>query len=470
MSVDHFVGRQEAVRRLSALLAGRERTSTKLTVQSIEGPGGIGKTCLFSHVLDTTDLADQNYLTLRIDGNDPAAGSVVRSVARMVDSAKAEAIRGRPPGYYFSSVDRVTKAIETIRSDAVAEFKKRQPNNDGSQETLSRYLDLTIAMGKRLNEVFPATKKYVKASEIERDRKLLEATIPTLVSLREDSARFWERMGLGGSTALRNAIKENALRPIADALVSDLSAILSGYRGQDKKKPTHSKVVGIDRLLLIVDDYEMLQETLGEFLVGHLLPLLRSAEFQSSVIIVGRDQLEVTHPAWDQHFKGNVQKRITLDPLSRPEMDQLVESYGIGSVDEKDRAWRDTQGYPFYVQLWIEEAESGGRSAIMLKRFHDRTTRWMGEREKRWLQHTLFVSEVNIRTLRAMLGNDEEAEDAFRWFEHEGSVRDTVGNSFRVREYLRSRLVDYLRASDPDRCEDLERRARLGGAVPNQQE
>jgi len=125
----------------------------------------------------------------------------------------------------------------------------------------------------------------------------------------------------------------------------------------------------------------------------------------------------------------------------------------LWSPDEKERAWRDTQGYPYCVQLWIEEAEAGGRSAVMLKRFHDRTTRWMGEREKRWLQHVLFLSAVDIPSLQAMLGNETEGEEAFRWFEGEGSVRDTAGSPYRVREYLRSRLVDYLRACDHVRCE-----------------
>jgi hypothetical protein len=92
----------------------------------------------------------------------------------------------------------------------------------------------------------------------------------------------------------------------------------------------------------------------------------------------------------------------------------------------------------------------------MLKRFHDRTTRWMSDREKGWLQHALFLDEVNIRTLRCMIGNEQEAVEAFRWFEREGSVRDTTGSCFRVREYLRSRLMDYLRVSNPDQCKQLQ--------------
>jgi hypothetical protein len=283
-----------------------------------------------------------------------------------------------------------------------------------------------------------------------------------MVSLREEAPWFWERLGLlDRSTALRNAIKENACRPLADALHSDLSAILAGYRSKDQFEATHSKIEGIDRLLLILDDYEMLQKPLGEFLVGYLLPALRSANFESVVMILGRDQLEATHPAWDQHFKPNLLERIALARLLRPETDQLVESYGVRAHDDKERAWRDTQGYPLYVQLWTEEVASGGRSAIMLKRFHDRTTRWLSDREKGWLQHTLFLEEVNIRTLQGMLDDEQQAKEAFKWFKCEGSVRDTISKVFRVREYLRSRLIDYLRISDPDYCEHLQLRAQL---------
>src|ERR1017187_7726323 len=49
--VDHFVGRQDAVARLKDLLTGVQKATGKVTVLSIEGPGGIGKTCLFDHVL-----------------------------------------------------------------------------------------------------------------------------------------------------------------------------------------------------------------------------------------------------------------------------------------------------------------------------------------------------------------------------------------------------------------------------------
>jgi hypothetical protein len=474
MPVDHFVGRQDDISRLVAVLTGEERAGGKLTVQSIEGPGGIGKTCLFDHVLRTTDLGRRNYLTLKIDGtvdgNNPSAKSLVRSIARLVASAEADAIRDRPAGFYFPDVGRVTKAIDQIRDEAAAEFRKRSPDCEEGRAALLRFLDLAVEAGKGVNDAIPITKKYVNVRELEKSKKLLEEMVPTLVSLQQEGAGFLERRTgwFSGARVLRNSIRDNACKTLADALVSDLSAILKRYRPADKGKATHSKVAGIDRLLLIFDDYEKLQETLDEFLTVHLLRSLRSANFESTVILLVRDRLEATHPEWDQHVRPNLIKRIALTPLSRVEMDEMVESFGVRALAEKDRAWRDTEGYPFYVQLWVEEAEAGGRSALMLKRFHDRITRWMSDSQRRWLEHVLFLDAVNIRSLRGMLGSATEAEDAFRWFENDGSVRDIAAQSFRVREYLRSRLVDYLRVCDPDRCEGLEARSRSIGELKNQ--
>ena len=85
----------------------------------------------------------------------------------------------------------------------------------------------------------------------------------------------------------------------------------------------------------------------------------------------------------------------------------------------------------------------------------------MSDREKGWLQHALFLDEVNVGTMQAMLGKEDEGAEAFNWFQGDGSVRDTSAPVFHVREYLRSRLIDYLRICDPARHEQLLERGRL---------
>jgi hypothetical protein len=70
--------------------------------------------------------------------------------------------------------------------------------------------------------------------------------------------------------------------------------------------------------------------------------------------------------------------------------------------------------------------------------------------EKEWLHHVLFLDKVNIRILGNMLGDKYSPEEVQNWFEGEGSIRDTSGKGFRVREYIRSRLIEYISERDPD--------------------
>jgi hypothetical protein len=80
----------------------------------------------------------------------------------------------------------------------------------------------------------------------------------------------------------------------------------------------------------------------------------------------------------------------------------------------------------------------------------------MNEQQKEWLQYALFLDQVNVRTLRHMLGDGKQVREAFSWFKCEGSVRDPKGDFFCVREYIRSRLKEYLYRCDPDRFTELQ--------------
>ncbi len=284
---EHFVGRQDAVTRLQATLAGELRAHGPLTVQSIEGPGGIGKSCLFAHVLAQTDLTDRHFLRLTLDGNDPASDTLTAALARVVDSAEAPALHDKPAGYYFQTVKGVLQTIADIKNQAGNEFLKQHPGDKEGQAALLRFLDQAFNAGKRLNEVSPVTKKRVNFRELEKWRPVLEASLPLLHSLREENARLIERLGLRKATAQRNAIKENACRELADAFISDLAAILAGYRRKDILKASHAKLPDTHQLLLVLDDYEKLQESLEEFLVGYMLPALKTAPFPSLVIVAG---------------------------------------------------------------------------------------------------------------------------------------------------------------------------------------
>lgn len=455
MSTEHFIGRKNAIKQLQDVLLGQKKSGGNLTIQSIEGPGGIGKTSLFDHVFDSVDFKKQNYLILRVDGNSLSTDMVDHAVTTLIDSAKANNPLKNPPRHYFPTVQNVSNNIESIRAEFSDEIKRKSPEKEINY---ARLINLAMSMGETINEISPKTKSYINFEKISPLQPIVNEAMPILESLQEESPSFFERLGIGNSTALRNAIKKDACAEISRAFFSDMSAILSGYQNKDFLKASHSKLHGVDKLLIIIDDYEKLQYPFEAILVNHLLSSLKSAEFESVVFIIGRDQLEATNPAWDQHLKKHLMPRVELTPLSMNEMYEFVEAYGIDKEDEKKRAWKDTHGYPFYVQLWIDEHTSGGRSALMLKRFYDRTTRWMNEQQKCWLKHVLFLNEINVKTLQRMFENKNEANAVFEWFKQEGSIRDTYGTVFRVREYLRSRLIDYLQISDPEYCELLRKK------------
>jgi hypothetical protein len=459
MTAKRFVGRDEAVRRLKSVIVGEIRAEGRLTILSIEGSGGIGKTFLLDHVLGRTDLIGQRYLTCRLSGSDVAASSLVRAVVHLADGAQAPAVRSKPSGFYFPMVHLTAKAIESVRRQAITELQKRLPDQQDAPIYLSRLLDLAFQAGKRLNDISPATRCHLNFAAVE---KTVHDIVPTMKSLVDKSPQIWQRFGFGLGS-LCNAVKENACRPLSDALVGDLSAILHGYRKRHFWRPTPRKIPGVDRLLLILDDYEALQKTIGEFLVGYLVPALREAEFDTTLLVIGRDRLEASSPRWQQQFAANLLERIELSALSRSELDGLVEAYGVDSAEIKERALKDTQGFPYYVELWMQEAEETKGpprrpSALMLQMFHDRTTRWMNDEEKEWLRQILFLDAVHVRSLERMLTKSDMAKTVFTWFERERSVRDVTSDSFRVREFLRSRLVEYIRVCDPDLHDTLKRR------------
>lgn len=459
MGSEHYVGREAAATKLGQVLTGEQhRQGRKLVVQSVEGPGGIGKTALFDYVAGKIDLSSRKFLTIRISGNEDAALSTFRAVRHMIDTAVTAAPLRKPVHHYFAAFHQVEAAYEHIRREAVTELAAE---GGVSADVLLGVLDKAVAVGKPLNDLFPATKSVMDVSALEKkvaeNRDAIARLISGSATLSKEAAGWWSKLGVGGRAATRNAVRENALVPLAEALVKDLTAVLAGYASKDVLKPSPSKVANVDRLLLIVDDYETTQHALGDLLVMHLLPALQKAPFETTAIILGRDQLQATHVSWSQHLEACLTGPLRLDPLARTEMNALLKMHGVTTEAEQNRAWADTLGYPFNVLLWIEEVEGGGRTALMLKRFHDRTTRWMTDEQKRWLYHTLFLPEVDKRSLRQALGDEDEALRANAWFQKEGSVRDPHAPVFRVREYLRSRLEDYVRISDPDQYEALRK-------------
>jgi hypothetical protein len=113
-----------------------------------------------------------------------------------------------------------------------------------------------------------------------------------------------------------------------------------------------------------------------------------------------------------------------------------------------------TQGFPLLLSLAIEDAATDGTSALFLKRFFDRTTRWMSPDERDWFSRTCYLDEVNEDTLRRVFP-EEDIVAVQNWFEGEASIRDPSSPKFRVRPLIREKVISYMEVRSPTRHREL---------------
>jgi len=440
-----YIERVDFTNKLRTLLLAEDNYNGKLRIQSIEGPGGIGKTSLLEHVLGKINLSQRKYLTLSINGNELSKKWIFSAINHMIENAKCDAQLPKPMRSYFTNLASISAIHNELHAETQAEaakLKEGKPDPD----ILEAAFNVATSLGKTINNLSQKSKEYINFEEVEKQKPNIESFLRASKTILKETPSLFERFGIGSRTTQRNAIRENALCPLAGALFKDLSAILSTYDKSENLKPSQSKVKEIDRLLIIIDDYETTKDTLEEFLLNNFFEHLKQATFETVVIILGRDDINNTHSSWDQHFGKFMEPAIKINPLDRSQMDKLVDSLKAITTEDKDRAWNDTRGYPFLVKLWMEELQNGGRNGTSLMRFYKRTTRWMTEEQKKWLNYALLIRKINYESFNRALGNEAEAKRAWEWFKAEGSVRD---QDFNVNEYIRSRLEDYLKLDDP---------------------
>lgn len=264
---------------------------------------------------------------------------------------------------------------------------------------------------------------------------------------------------------LASRVKRDLYGVTADAFVSDLSAALPGQSSKDSFNEAQLPIPGLDRLLLVVDDYEALGATLNDFLIGSLVPRLAEARFATMLIVAGRDDVEDTHPGWGQHCKRYLTDQIRLRSFDAETAAQLMAAEGVAE-SRRAAIYELTQGFPLLLSLAIEEASTDGASALFLKRFFDRTTRWLSRDQREWFTGTCYLDEVNEDTLRLVFP-EEDIGTIQDWFEGEASIRDPSAPTFRVRPLIREKVLSYIEVRSPKRHHELRSRAQAGRATPS---
>jgi hypothetical protein len=447
-----FVGRLDPVRKLRGWLLG-EGVPKPVGLASISGPGGIGKTFLLDHALASADVDERHYLRLRLGGT-----NVRRTLGQLIgrDLLQSCTQLDATGKGYFTQTRRNHEALRAMDVAARAEVNAAVGQNPELRETL---LEL-FRFGVGAQSVVPALKQYVDLTKID------EKKVETVARLLEKARAYQlEKRALGGilpdlvGAGRRNRLRLGLEATLASGLVSDLAAILSAYRREDRTKPMPSKVPGLDRLLLVLDDYESLDATLTTFLADHLVPRLSRASFESLVVVLGRDRLSDTHAVWKQRHELRFAGELRLAPWTREEAETFVRAQGITHEMAIARILDDTAGYPYLLAGEVAAELDGGGTALGLKNFYERTTRWMTPAQKEWLVPLAFLDEVNEETIARMLP-DEDAARVLAWFKGEASVRSPSASHWEVLPILRSRICAYCKMDSPRRYRELEERAR----------
>lgn len=447
--------------RLRTIITGHREG---LAICGISGAGGIGKSYLVEHVLSSLEPAKAGWLSLRIDAaQEQARGDFFALVDGQL-ARRSLAPPADPRVDYFPATRRVAAAHRALVARVTKELESQ-----GAPEELKRQAVAILKAGAFLNKTLPKTRKYVDVAKINLDPDAVHDgvdaawdTINTLNTLRDSEWLQVVRDRLGMNLASR--LKRDLYGVTADAVVSDLSAALQGQSSTDSSNEARLAIPGLDRLLLVVDDYEALEATLSDFLIGSLIPRLAEARFATMLIVAGRDDLEDTHPGWGQHCKRYLTDQRRLRPFDAETATQLMAAEG---VPEGRRAaiYDLTQGFPFLLALAIEEAADGA-SALFLKKFFDRTTRWMSSEEREWFTGTCYLDEVNEDTLRLVFP-EEDIGVVQDWFEGEASIRDPTAPIFRVRPLIREKVLSYIEVRSPTRHRELRSRAQAGGETPS---
>ena len=444
------IHRASEVTRLSRAI---ENAPEGLSIVCVSGPGGVGKSFLLAHVLERLDPAKLGYLVLTADASNPDTrsdffGLVEGQLFRRSLGPPADRTRD-----HFPAVRQIAATHRAIAEQALAELA-----GTGAPEPVQRAAAALLRTGRILNKTVPKTRSMlldasdVGDAEVEAALDHAWDTVRRLGALR-DSPSLWRPVRDVLGLTRRGRIKRDLYGLTASEARADLAAALL-HDPNERRVFTHKPIPGLDRLLIVLDDYEATAGLLGDFLVGALVPELAAAPFRTVLVVLGRDDLETTHPGWAQHCRRFLRDQIRLSPFSREAADDLFRD---AEIDPSRFAalYDATQGFPFLISLAVEEAtETGSDSVVFLRRFYDRTTRWMSDRQREWLTRICYLDRVDEDTLALMFPGENVARIQ-DWFEGEPSVRDPSAAVFRMRPMVREKMLRYFEVRAPSRHREL---------------
>ncbi|RZG86454.1 ATP-binding protein [Acinetobacter venetianus] len=452
---NHFIGRDSSISLLQDLIR-KNNEFCQLSIQSIEGIGGVGKSTLLEYAIPRDLLDHYNYLVLKVDGTSTKSKNIYEIVFDLISSAKSDALQNKEARQIFPNTMKVIAEFKYFQMEVFKQFNDKNGDEKGSYEEIKNIVNSILNFGKGINKISPKTKDVVDVEEVEGKIVEIKEVLESLDIMKLETPNFLQKLTLfSKGIELRNSFRNNSIEPLKCALFQDLSAIL--IEPIEKSKAAPMKIKGIDRLLLIVDDYEALYNYFGDFFFYFLKDELKDAKFQTVAIILGRDSLASTATEWKQHLGRFLRNPIVLRGLEKHEVIELANIYDI----DAEKLWEDTKGHPFYIDLW-KDAQNSKLSSTKLRQFYERTTKWLDSNQKKWLEKIVFLDVINIQTIEGMGFNADVVHEVFDWFSKEGSLRNTEDDAgaFEFIPFIRSHILSYIKIVDSQKYKMNKIRAR----------
>ena len=419
------------------LLSSLKSPDEGLEIIGVSGYGGVGKTYLVRHVLEELEPEKSGSLVIWVDGG---AKDLNGDFMRLVNESLAPLqLKGVPDssGHDFFPRTRKLKKAHDIQVERV--IRKIEKTLEQRKQEASAQTEKIVGMLLKLGVIFNTpVQPFALALAAMATDKLAGEAAALIVEAADEPSRLPGILQDWFGITYDRKIRTQLFNLTAEELTGDLTAILSGYGKKDILKLTHNKLQGFDRLLLVIDDFEIINQTILPFLLNSFLPSLKSAAFSSKVLIIGRDNLEFVDPGFSKDFGRNLTPSIRLEPFPPDEAVQFLLDADYSKTEAQELV-RQFEGYPF---LLVSLAEMKDRSALFYQHFFERTTRWMTDDEKRWFLSLCYLDVVNETSIAGMI-EGAELRTICDWFAHEASIRDNKASHFVVNPFIRKMVLQH---------------------------
>ena len=411
----NMVGRVDEFTTLTKFITKKEKG---VRILGINGSGGVGKTYLLNMVLNSNPPEKNSTIVFRLDGrNDIGNYDFIGLFNTLISSINLpETIPNR------HEVTSKTKTYLSKTQKAVDDYykildkvSKEIDSKDYTEETkiiMKRLLYVSKEVINHLpkDSLCPLLIRGVVNSDLLTDKFLDEvfSLASGLKSLQTSSGLLGFLPPIFGDSR----VKTNLFGVLSESMYLDLQKLHSSH---SKSSPCL-----YDKVLVIIDDFEIISKIFGDFLTGTFIPTFLQIPYSVGFIILGRDNLETMHPSFKHQLGNEVEAEILLECFSEEETLLLLTQKGF-SKPESEQIYKDTYGYPYLVSSIIEE-----ESSHQLQLFYNRITRWMSKTEKEWFNKICYLDVINEDTLKIVFPDfsPEEIKNLVEWFEGESSIRD----------------------------------------------